>query len=374
MQHDSRQDHSKIEYLAEWENVCDRFKGHYSEDIFNSWLGNCIFEKITGNTAIINAPTRFIREHIEAEYKEKLQIFWQQVNADIEQVRVTTGRSARNLEVNKPQTAQIIQLPLWPESTRGVPNSAFRGSLFAAIDPRKRQAYQRETLVDEKNLKIIFTGWQLDQSDLDVWEQALHMARQQPLGKDIYFTAHGFLKALGRSTGKAQHEWLKKSLARLVGCAVEVTHNKYTYVNNLLCFERDEKTQCYKLSIDIKMMKLYTAGWTQTDWQERQKIGKRKPLALWLHGYIASHAQMYPTKVETFYRLSGSKNSDMYSFKQKLFESLQHLKEINLIKDFYFENSLVHIEKYPSQSQMKHLAKKKKQSINIIKKHGIRDR
>ena len=66
-----------------------------------------------------------------------------------------------------------------------------------------------QTNADEKNLKIIFTGWQLDQSDRDVWELALHMARQQPLGQDIYFSAHGFLKSLGRSTGKAQHEWLK---------------------------------------------------------------------------------------------------------------------------------------------------------------------
>ena len=364
MSDDTRQDSNTVS-LQEWQKVCTRFAKYYGKDNADRWLEPCRFEKITGNIAIINAPTRFVKQHIEREYQENLQILWQEINAHIEKINITIGRSTRNLESDIPQqTAQIIQLPvqlpLWPEATRGTPNSVFRGSLFAAIDPRKRKAFQREILVDEKNLKIRFTGIQLDQSDLDVWEMALHMARQQPLGTDIYFTARGFLKSLGRATGKSQHEWLKDALARLVGCGVEITHNGYTYANNLLSFEREEDTQRYKLSVDPKMMKLYTAGWTQTDWQERQRIGQRKPLALWIHGYLGSHADLYPTKVETFHRLSGSANADMYSFKQKLFESLQHLKEINLIKDFWFENNLVHIEKYPSKSQMKHLAKKKK--------------
>ena len=39
------------------------------------------------------------------------------------------------------------------------------------------------------------------QSDLDVWEQALHLARTQALGTQVPFHGpRGFLKALGRST------------------------------------------------------------------------------------------------------------------------------------------------------------------------------
>jgi len=364
MSNDTRQDSNAVS-LQEWQKVCTRFAKYYGKDNTDRWLEPCRFEKIMGNIAIINAPTRFIKQHIERDYQEKLQILWQEINTDIEKIRVTIGHSTRNLDSNmlnsdKPQTAQIIQLPLWPEATRGVPNSAFRGALFAAIDPRKRQALKRAVIADEQNLKIIFTGWQLDQSDRDVWEMALHMARQHPLGTDIYFSAHGFLKSLGRATGKSQHEWLKDALARLLGCGVEITHNGYTYGGSLLEFEREDETQRYKLSINPKMMKLYTAGWTQTDWQERQIIGNRKPLASWLHGYIASHAKLYPTKIETYYRLSGSANANMRSFKQKLLDALDHLKNLDLIKDFWLENNLVHIEKYPSKSQIKHLSKVKK--------------
>jgi hypothetical protein len=67
----------------------------------------------------------------------------------------------------KPQ-AKIVQLPLWPEPTRGTPNSFLRGALFAAIQGKERQGLQRQVLASQKGSTIRFTGIQLDQSDLDV--------------------------------------------------------------------------------------------------------------------------------------------------------------------------------------------------------------
>lgn len=355
MQKNNRQDQNASQTATEWQNVCDLFKAHCGEMVFKAWLEKCKCEVISGDTAFINAPTRFIKDRIDSEYKGVLLKLWQRVNQEISIIDIMVG-SRQNTPAT-PHTAQIIQLPLWAEPARGTPNGVLRGALFAAINPNKRRALRRETIADEKNLKIIFTGWQLDQSDRDVWELALHMARQQPLGQGIYFTAHGFLKALGRATGKAQHEWLKDVFARLGGCFAEITHNNYTYADNLLGFEREEETQRYKLTVNPKMANLYMAGWTQTDYEERTHIGNKKFLALWLHGYIASHAQLYPTKVETFYRLSGSTNTDIYSFKRQLLKALEDLKSIDLIKDYAVERQLVHIEKYPSGSQIRHLNK-----------------
>ena len=38
-----------------------------------------------------------------------------------------------------PQSAKIIQLPLWPEPVRGAPNAILRSALFAGIHSKKRQ-------------------------------------------------------------------------------------------------------------------------------------------------------------------------------------------------------------------------------------------
>lgn len=117
--------------------------------------------------------------------------------------------------------AQVIQLPLWPEAKRGAPNAVLRGALFAAVH-KDRRYMDRELLASQRGIKIRFTGKQLDQADLDVWEQALHLARMQALGTQCRFTEKGFLKALGRQSGKSGRDWLRSTFARLAGAVVEL--------------------------------------------------------------------------------------------------------------------------------------------------------
>ncbi len=258
---------------------------------------------------------------------------------------------------NKP--AKIIQFPSWPEPARGVPNSALRGALFAAIQGKNRKAFKRELLHSQNDIEIRFTGWQLNQSDLDVWEQALHLARIHPLGTRCEFTAHKFLKALGRSTGKAQYEDLKNNFARLGSCLVEITHNRLTYGGSLLEFYRDEDTGHYCVEVNPKINALYNAGWTAIGWQQRGAL-KRKPLALWLHGFYASHADPYPVSVEKLRQWSGSQTKSLQRFKQALVKALEDLKTIGAILDFEIKDGLVYVERVPSSSQRKHLTRAKR--------------
>ena len=109
-----------------------------------------------------------------------------------------------------------------------------RSALFAAVQGKGRVALDRELVAAQQGIEIRFTGWQLNQSDLDVWEQVLHLARTQALGTECYFTAHGFLKALGRSTGKRDHEWLKSVFSRLSATDVQIRHKGRTYFGSLI--------------------------------------------------------------------------------------------------------------------------------------------
>ena len=253
------------------------------------------------------------------------------------------------------QTAQIIRLPTWSEPSRGVPNSALRGALFAAIQGKNRRALKREVLAVQNGMTIRFTGWQLDQSDLDVWEQALHLAREHPLGNICEFTAYGFLKALGRSTGKRDHEWLKDVFARLTGCSVEITHDGKTYFGPLIeRGGRDEATGHYVLQLNPSLATLYSAGWTACVWEERQRL-RGKPLALWLHSFYASHADPYPLKVETLMQLSGSRTKRTRDFKRELSKALDVMKELGAITKFKVDGDLVSVVKRPSRSQAKYL-------------------
>ena len=214
-----------------------------------------------------------------------------------------------------------------------------------------------ELVAAQHGIEIRFTGWQLSQSDLDVWEQVLHLARTQALGTECYFTAHGFLKALGRATGKQNHEWLKSVFSRLSATDVQIRHKGRTYFGSLIEGGiRDEDTGRYVVEINPKLAKFYgRSQWTQIDWEQRQQL-RGKPLALWLHGFYASHAAPYPLTVVYLHKLSGSQTKQLRKFKQNLTQALEELVGVGAIKSFEIRDELVHVRTVPSQSQQKHLA------------------
>ena len=267
--------------------------------------------------------------------------------------RVRGGGKAAEEEPRGP--AKVIQLPLWPEPKRGAPNVVLRGALFAAVH-KDRRYMDRELLAAQRGISIRFTGKQLDQADLDVWEQALHLARTQALGTRCRFTEKGFLKALGRQSGKSGRDWLRSVFARLAGAVVELTQDGRTYGGTLLEFYRDEDTGRTVLEINPKLAPFFgPTRWTQIDWEQRQRL-RAKPLALWLHGFYASHAAPHALSVEYLHKLSGSQTKQVWKFKQNLTQALEELVGVGAIKAFEIRDELVHVRTVPSQSQRKHLA------------------
>lgn len=258
----------------------------------------------------------------------------------------------------KPQSAEIIQLDIWPEPVRAAPNQVLRSALFSAIKGSNRKAMERELIASVNGFEIRFTGVQLCQTDFSVFAQALHLARREPLGNQCEFTASSFLKGLGRSKGKYQHEQLKKEFARLMGCGLEVTdkNTKKTYGDSLLRYYRNEITGRYVIQFNPRFKTLFDEGWTAIDWEQRKQL-KNKPLAQWLHGFISSHAKIYPMKIETFRELSGSNTKEIRYFNKALKKALSCLKAINTINVFYFEKGLVYIDHTSTLSQQKHLSK-----------------
>jgi TrfA protein len=260
---------------------------------------------------------------------------------------------------NKPkEPGQVIRLPLWPEAARGAPNDILRSALFAAIQGKGRAYLENKLIAAYDGNQIKYTGRQLDQSDLDVWEQILHLARQHPLGTVCHFAGHAFLKSLARSTGKANYQWLHSALLRLSSCTVEFCKAKKIYGRGMIAsYNIDETTRRYKVTIDPDTAKLYAAGWTAVDWNTRRKL-RRKPLALWLHGYYSSHAQPLPVKVDTLRSLSGSKDKTLRSYRQKLRRALTELKAIGAIASWQINAAdlvTVHRGNAVTPSQQRHL-------------------
>jgi hypothetical protein len=260
--------------------------------------------------------------------------------------------------------APSTPMPVWPEAVRGVPNSVLRSALFGAIK-RGQRAYQdgvRKASVE--GVTVIHTGPQLDQADLDVWEQCLHIARTSGLGVEIRFTGHGFLKAIGRSTGKSQHDWLKSALRRLMTSLVEMEDGKKAYAGQLIHhWYRDEATGHHVMVLNPEIARMYgTDGWTQIEWAQRQAL-KKQPLAQWLHSFYSTHAAPFAYKVETLHQLCGSETDELRHYREKLRKALDAIAEVTGWFWEIDENDLVRIKKTPSESQARHLIRKTLKSM-----------
>ena len=237
-------------------------------------------------------------------------------------------------------------LPEWPEKARGIPNGALRSSLFGAIRKGPRKFLKRTKLQSVNGLTIVFNGPRLSQSDLDVWEHCLHLARINGTGCQIRFTGYSFLKSIGRNTGKSDREWLKGVLLDLASSVVEISDGKRAYFGPLIHHGvRDEETMEFVIEVNPRVALLYGAdGWTQIEWAQRWAL-RRQPLAQWLHGFYSTHAEPYPYKVETLRRLAGSENEHLFSFRQELRSAMVKVAEVTGWSWCLVESDLLRVTK-----------------------------
>ena len=261
------------------------------------------------------------------------------------------------------KTAEIIQLPIWPEAVRGVPNGVLRSALFGAIKKGPRRYLEREQIHSLDGIRIIYTGARLDQGDLDVWETVLHVARLQALGDECRVTAYQLLKLLGKTDTGKNRDTLDRRLSRMNATSVDVRIGRYGYEGSLIDeVYRETESREYVIRLNPKLRAIFDkVQWTAVDWAVRQELDGH-PLAQWLHGFYATHAKPYPMTVAKLLELVGSENDEPRSHRQKMRKALDAVARASSKhgQPFSFEilGDLVHIERKPSGSQRQHLLQK----------------
>lgn len=245
------------------------------------------------------------------------------------------------------QSAQITQLPLWPDTRRGVPNIALRGALFAAIQGKNRGFIKQQKLPAQEGYQISFTGEQLNQFDLEVWETALHTADQQQinLGTECRGSVYSFLKIMGKSNAGTNRKYFANSIDRQIACLVEIEDGRYLYKGNLIQdYYQDKATDQFVMILNPNLAKLYRAGYTQIEHENIKKLGQ-KNLAKWLYRYYASHEKPYPVSIDKIRQLCGSTNPHKGSFTRDLKNALHSLADIGFLQSFKIEGGKVYVQR-----------------------------
>ena len=281
----------------------------------------------------------------------------------MEWLRAKAAAAVEKPAEDVPATPTAVQLPIWPEPVRAVPNGFLRSALFGAIAKGKRSYIDGEQLAALDGVEIRYTGQRLDQGDLDVWESVLHAVRLQELGSQCRLTSYALLKLMGLTDTGKNRVTLNKRITRLVASALTVKQGRYTYIGSLIAgAAKDEETQEWVIELDAKLRPLFAADqFTQIEWAVRHELNGQQ-IAQWVHGFYASHAKPFPFKVETLLKLCGSEDASATSGRQKLRKALDAVTEASAAHgegfSYVIRGDLVHVEKRASGPQRRHLAKK----------------
>ena len=257
---------------------------------------------------------------------------------------------------NPPPPTKVIQLDFWDDDRRGAPNAVFRAALFPVLDTKKkRQFLKEEKVFAVKGLAVYFTGEQFSQSDLDVYLEILHLARPLPLGTPIKFTAYAMLKALGRSTGSHDHQWLHSVLIRLRSGTVDITDHQVRYAGGLIDgIFRNELSKEYEVTINPKFAVLFGYGlWSSVDIAQRQDLG-RDETAKALHGYYSGHSAPDFHHYDTLSGIIGLQDKEAKRRKAKLIKAHQKLAAIGFLSGYHAAETSIKADIIPTPAQVRY--------------------
>lgn len=212
--------------------------------------------------------------------------------AQIERLNKRTAQRAKNKPNKSGSTepaasrATVAQLPVWPDATRGVPNGLIRSALFSAVKRGRRKMVDDE-VASIAGVSIRYTGLQLNQNDLTVWESILHESRGMALGEPVRVTAYQLLKIQQKRDNGQNRQLLLDRLERLVNGTVKIKTERYTYIGGLIHDAiRDDDTHEWVIWFNPRLQPLFLHDqYTQIDWRAHLDLDGR-PLAQWFAWFL----------------------------------------------------------------------------------------
>lgn len=237
--------------------------------------------------------------------------------------------------INTPE-AETVHMPLlallppprgggqakFNEAMRICPYVFLRSAVFGIAEKGKRKYFDDALLASTSEFTARFTGLQLDQTDLDVWLELVHLLRYLPVGSTVTTSHLDLLTMLGKADSGQNRQALQRQITRLQEATVNVCKASGSYVGGLISTVACGKTLTIRL--DPRIVELF-AGKRFTRMQHAVR-GELTPLGKWLYGYFSTHIQPPPIRVDEIKRLCGSNATDLNAFRYSLQSTLKQLK------------------------------------------------
>lgn len=203
------------------------------------------------------------------------------------EAQLRLGTRTRHADIE----SQRLYLPSHKNSMRAMPNHIARSSLFAPIARGHKHIHKNTDLLCRTDAVIKFWGEQLDETQADVWMQAMHVASYWPLGEPVVVKRASFLRDIGRQTGNYEYKWLNRSMQALTFAMLvievrdrdgrpKLTVGKNSALHMIEGFDFDNEMEAYTLRIDPRWQTMFgNHEYALIDWEKRMQFGVRQDMA-----------------------------------------------------------------------------------------------
>jgi hypothetical protein len=228
--------------------------------------------------------------------------------------------------------AQLV-LPAVSESERAAPSLWLRSAIFGVIERGTRQVVFQKELRTPWASRLLFSGPELDQSDLDVLLQVVHMASSQGVAdRPLIFSDKAMLSALGKKYGSGNRKWLHDALSRLTSSklSIKLGDDDERGQEVQLLLEQVWDNGRRAVTVTEGCIRLFAdKRYTVFQWQARLSL--QTGLAKWLHGFLMSQpTSRHGVGLNILKELSGSPASrPMKKFKTDIQQAIKEIRALN---------------------------------------------
>lgn len=231
-------------------------------------------------------------------------------------------------------TAMQQLLPEIFEDKRAMPNSFLRGALFGMVRKGRRSLVGDMPIFTMSQYDLTFTGYELDQNDLELWDTLIYLARERNVNNELRITLYDLCQQMRLSYNQERSKKLEERALRLQLGQVKIQTNNKTFAGSLINNVYIDKEGDGKLVIEYnkKLAPLFTEDFTYISADIRHLLGDNQ-LARWLYNFYESHNQPIPFAIDFIKKLCRS-DSELKGFKQKLKISLEQVKKAHLAVNY----------------------------------------
>ena len=221
-------------------------------------------------------------------------------------------------------------LPEMFEDKRAIPNSFLRGALFGMVRKGRRKLVGEEPIFTMSHYDLSFTGFELDQNDLEVWDTLMYLAKERCIDSELRITLYDLCQQLRLKDNNINREAVIKRIERLKIGTVKIKTANKTYFGSLIDDGYIDTSEDGKLVIryNKKLAPLFVEDYTFVSADIRHLLGDSQ-LARWLYSFYESHENPIPLAINFIQKLCRSE-SQSKEFKRLIVKSLNEVKKAKI--------------------------------------------